>query len=284
MPAWLHGSFEPITIRDNPYRAVRQIILSNDPRHSCLGDEKVLQAADRYLERLPSGHPCQGCEVRDKAVCGVLDCDNLAQFKSLGWILKLGTGQTLFHEGDPATRVFTLTSGTLKLYKLLPDGRRQVTGFMHPGDFLGMSVDDEHAFSAEALEDSKLCWFPRNRFDDFVEEHGSMERELYRMAAHELAAAQAQMVLLGRKTATERLASFLLLLAKRAESIPGRTADLVKLPMSRSDIADYLGLTKETVSRVFSSFRRDRLIRLRLVGEVEIIDSQGLEQLAEGAA
>jgi CRP/FNR family transcriptional regulator, anaerobic regulatory protein len=243
----------------------------------------VLQAAERHLEALPNGHPCQGCEVRDKAVCGVLDGATLAQFKSLGWTLKLGCGQTLFHEGDPATRVFTITSGTLKLYKLLADGRRQVTGFMHPGDFLGMSVDNEHAFSAEALEDAQLCWFPRNRFDDFVEEHSPMERELYRMAAHELAAAQQQMVLLGRKTATERLASFLLLLGERAERIPGRTSNLVRLPMNRSDIADYLGLTKETVSRVFSAFRRARLIRLHSSDEVEIIDSQGLEQLAECA-
>ena len=244
----------------------------------------MLQAAERHLEALPSDHPCQGCEVRDKAVCGVLDCGKLAQFKRLGRTLKLDSSQTLFHEGDPATRVFTLTSGTLKLYKLLPDGRRQVTGFMHPGDFLGMSTDDEHAFSAEALEDAQLCWFPRNRFDDFVEENGSMERELYRMAAHELAAAQQQMVLLGRKTATERLASFLLLLVERAEQIPGRPANLVRLPMSRSDIADYLGLTKETISRVFSAFRRDRLIRLRAADEVEIIDGHGLEQLAECAA
>jgi len=244
----------------------------------------VLQAAERHLSALPSGHPCQGCEVRDRAVCGVLDCARLEQFRNLGWTLKLGTGQTLFHEGDPATRVFTLTSGTVKLYKLLPDGRRQVTGFMHPGDFLGMSTNDEHAFSAEALEDSQLCWFPRNRFDDFVEEHCSMERELYRMAAHELAAAQQQMVLLGRKTATERLASFLLLLAGRAEQIPGRAANLIRLPMSRSDIADYLGLTKETVSRVFSAFRRNRLIRLRAVDQVEIVDARGLEQLAECVA
>jgi CRP/FNR family transcriptional regulator len=261
---------------------LRQIILANDPRHFVRGGKDVLQAAERHLEALPSGHPCQGCEVRDKAVCGVLDCGKLAQFKSLGRTLKLDSSQTLFHEGDPATRVFTLTSGTLKLYKLLPDGRRQVTGFIHPGDFLGMSMDDEHVFTAEAVEDAILCWFPRNRFDGFVEENGSMERELYRMAAHELAAAQQQMVLLGRKTATERLASFLLLLAERAERVPGRTS--VRLPMSRSDIADYLGLTKETISRVFSIFRRDRLIRLRAADEVEIVDREGLEQLAECAA
>jgi CRP/FNR family transcriptional regulator len=158
---------------------------------------------------------------------------------------------------------------------LLADGRRQVTGFMHPGDFLGISIDDEHAFSVEAVEQAQLCWFPRNRFDDFVEDHGSVERELYRMAAHELAAAQRQLVLLGRKTALERLASFLLELAARVDGA------VVRLPMSRSDIADYLGLTKETVSRVISALKRDRVIRLLALDRVEIVDRAALEQRAE---
>ena len=241
-------------------------------------------ASVRHLEPLPQGHPCQGCEVRDKAVCGVLDCDRLEEFRNLGWTLKLAPGQALFHEGDPATRVFTLTRGTLKLYKLLADGRRQVTGFLHPGDFLGISVDDEHAFSAEALEDSQLCWFPRARFDDFVEDQPKMERELYRMAAHELAAAQQQFVLLGRKTASERLASFLLLLADRTSAAEGKKSAMVRLPMSRSDIADYLGLTKETVSRVISSLKRDRIIRLESLEMIRILDRGRLEQLSEAAA
>ena len=236
-------------------------------------------ASARHLEPLPAGHPCQGCEVRDKAVCGILDCAKLEEFRNLGWTLRLAPGQALFHEGDPATRVFTLTRGSLKLYKLLADGRRQVTGFLQPGDFLGISVDDEHAFSAEALEEAQLCWFPRPRFDDFVEDHSAMERELYRMAAHELAAAQQQFVLLGRKTATERLASFLLVLSERA----GPHCRTVKLPMSRSDIADYLGLTKETVSRVLSALRRDRVIRLESLDTVEILDRDRLEQLSEAA-
>ena len=235
----------------------------------------------RRLEPLPQGHPCQGCEVRDKAVCGVLDCARLEEFRNLGWTLRLAPGQALFHEGDPATRVFTLTRGALKLYKLLADGRRQVTGFLHPGDFLGISVDDEHAFSAEALEDSQLCWFPRSRFDDFVEDEATMERELYRMAAHELAAAQQQFILLGRKTATERLASFLLMLAKRTELSNG--VGMIRLPMSRSDIADYLGLTKETVSRVISAFKRDRVIRLETLDVIQVLDRARLEQLAEAA-
>ena len=237
----------------------------------------MLAPAKRHLEDLPAGHPCEGCEVRDKAVCGVLDCDDLETFKDLGRTVKLSAGQVLFHEGDPVTRVFTLTRGTLKLYNLLADGRRHVTGFVYPGGFLGISMDEEHVFSAEALDDAQLCWFPRNRFDGFVDKHSPMERELYRMAAHELASAHQQMVLLGRKTATERLATFLIVLA-------GGGRDLVRLPMSRSDIADYLGLTKETVSRVLSAFRRDRLIRLRAIDVVEILEREGLEDVARCAA
>lgn len=244
----------------------------------------MLASVAHDLAPLPTGHPCQGCEVRDKAVCGVLDCANLARFKSMGWTLKLAPGQALFHEGDPATRVFTLTTGTLKLYKLLADGRRQVTGFLYPGDFLGISVDDEHAFSAEAVESSQLCWFPRTRFDDFVEDQAAMERELYRKAAHELAAAQQQFVLLGRKTARERIASFLLSMEGRAGRPAGGSAGLVRLPMRRSDIADYLGLTKETVSRVISTLKHDRVIRLRTLDSIEILDRDGLKQIAEAGA
>ena len=242
----------------------------------------VLATAIRRTDALPANHPCFGCEVHSKAVCGVLDCDNLASLKSAGWTLSLAPGQPLFHEGDAATRVFTLTRGYLKLYTLLPDGRRQVTGFMSPGDFLGITIDDEYAFTAEALTDAKLCWFPRNRFDEFVERNQAMERELYRVAAHELAAAQQQMVLLGRKTAPERLASFFVSLAERDERAGGREARIVRLPMSRSDIADFLGLTKETVSRVLALFKRQRLIRLEAIDRIELLDRPGLEQVASG--
>ena len=109
-----------------------------------------------------------------------------------------------------------------------------------------------------------------------------MERELYRMAAHELAAAQQQFVLLGRKTAMERVASFLVSLARQT-SHPGER-NVVRLPMSRSDVADYLGLTKETVSRVISALKRDRVIRLDALDTIQLLDSERLEQFAEAIA
>ena len=233
---------------------------------------------------LPHHHPCAGCPARTKAVCGVLGCDELAEFRSRGGSVRIAAGQPLFHEGAPANRVFTLTKGTLKLYKLLPDGRRQVTGFKHPGDLLGVSLDGEHAFTAEALDSAELCSFALSRFDGFVEAHAEIERELYRRAVHELAAAQQQMVLLGRKTAAERLASFFVDLAERAERGCNEHVRFVDLPMSRSDISDYLGLTKETVSRVLALLKQQRVVRLEALDRVEILDRKALETIARGDA
>ena len=240
-------------------------------------------ASARHLEALPHGHPCQGCEVRDKAVCGILDCTSLEQFRNLGWTLRLSPGQALFHEGDPATRVFTLTSGTLKLYKLLADGRRQVTGFLHPGDFLGISIDDEHAFSAEALEHSQLCWFPRARFDD-------SSRTMRRWSASSTGwpptsspppSSSSCCSAERRRPSAWRLSCSC---SSGSELSNGVGAGMVRLPMSRSDIADYLGLTKETVSRVISALKRDRVIRLQSLDVIQILDRGALEQLAEAAA
>jgi CRP/FNR family transcriptional regulator len=204
--------------------------------------------------------------------------------RSLGTMQRLQPEQSVFHEGDPARRVFMVTHGALKLYTLLADGRRQITGFMFPGDFLGVSVEDEYAFTVEALEVTELWWFSREAFDRFIGEHPQVERELYRLAAHELAEAQRQMVLLGRKSAAERLASFFLSLLDRSERASGEPETNFALPMSRIDIADYLGLTKETVSRMLAHLRSRGLIRLQSQSEVEVLDRDGLRAMAQGEA
>ena len=196
---------------------------------------------------------------------------------------RLKPEQSAFHEGDPAKRVFMVTQGALKLYTLLADGRRQITGFMFPGDFLGISVDEEYAFTVEALEDTELWWFSRGAFDRFVSENPKVERELYRLAAHELAEAQRQMVLLGRKAAAERLASFFLALLQRVERASGQLETAFNLPMSRIDIADYLGLTKETVSRMLAHLRGQGLIRLQSQNRVEVLKRHGLAAIADGS-
>lgn len=237
----------------------------------------------REISPLPASHPCVGCKVRNVAVCGVLGEGDLESFRCMGGTQRLGEGQPLFHEGDKAAQVFTVTEGGLKLYKLMPDGRRQIMGFVFPGDYVGVTIADEHAFTAEAMEGTTACRFTRARFDEFVEEHPNMERELYRLAAHELAAAQAQMFLLGRKSAAERVATFILALLDRREQVSGEAQREVVLPMSRSDIADYLGMTKETVSRVLAVLKNRRLVRLAALDRIEVLDREALARMAEGA-
>lgn len=227
---------------------------------------------------LPPGHPCRGCPVRDLAACAVLETEELRTFRKLGCGIELQAGETLYSEGDPALSVFTVTEGMMRSSKVLPDGRRQITGFHVPGDFVGTTVHDSHAFTVEAVRNTRLCAFPMRRFEDFIEDHQPMERELYIAAARELAEAQQQMVILGRKTALERIASFFLSLSERSNG-----SDVIDLPMSRSDIADYLGITKETVSRVFSELKCGRIIRLQTIGRVEILDRARLDSIASGA-
>ena len=234
------------------------------------------------LTDLPDGHPCETCPVRPITICRGLEAATLAGLRAMGTMQRLQAGDSVFHEGDPAKRVFMVTHGALKLYTLLADGRRQVTGFMFPGDFLGISVDEEYAFTVQALEQSELWWFSREAFDRFLAEHPEVERELYRLAAHELAEAQRQIVLLGRKAAHERLASFFLFLLRRSQRISGMPGSSFDLPMSRIDIADYLGLTKETVSRMIAHLRGRGFIRLQSQNRVEVLDSDGLQAVADG--
>ncbi len=217
--------------------------------------------------------------MRLETFCGVLKAKELAELKSLGSTTRAEAGQCLFHEGDSAELVYNVTRGMLKLYRLLPDGRRQVASFVQAGDFLGLTLEDVHAYTAEALEPVEICRFPRERFDRFVEDHPDIGRELYAMAAHELGAAREQIVLLGRKTATERVASFLLAMFDRAKA---RNSDweIVRLAMTRADIADHLGLTKETVSRAFTSLRKAGLITLIPGDRVELLRRERLEQLS----
>lgn len=236
-------------------------------------------SAAALLPAVGADHPCAGCAVRQIAVCGVLEAAALREFKESGPTVEYRAGDTVVFEADQATSVYSIASGLLRLSKLLPDGRRQIAGFLFAGDFLGITMEEEHAFTAEAVTESRLCRFQRRHFDDFVAAHPELERRLYAVAAHELAAARQQLVLLGRKTATERLASFLLMLEQRCPSDAG--GGEVRMPMSRSDIADYLGLRIETVSRELSSLKAARLIRLTGRQSFRVVDRQKLNRLAE---
>ncbi len=216
---------------------------------------------------------CEDCRVRAVAVCRAMGGPALDELEAITTRIRLAAGRTLFDEGDPADGLFTLTEGVVKIFKMLADGRRQITGFLLPGDFLGLAFFRSYAYSAEAVTDALLCRFPRDRFMALLERHPALEKELLSRASSELAAAQEQMLLLGRKSAKERVASFLLALARRH---PGAGAAPVPLPMSRYDIADYLGLTIETVSRELQAARASGVIDLPDRHHFRVVDRQRL--------
>lgn len=224
--------------------------------------------------------PCAACPIREIAVCGALESTELGALTAILDGVVVESGTVVFYEGDPAEHVFNVTSGSVRLSKLLPDGRRQITGFLFPGDFLGLAFNETYSYSAEAIQPAELCRFPRTGFEKMLDGHPRMERRLLGLASNELATAQDQMVLLGRKTAREKLASFLIMLSRRAER-RGQGANPVNVPMTRTDIADYLGLTIETVSRTFTDLRKSGLIEqlpdhdVRLTGPDDLLEIAG---------
>lgn len=226
-------------------------------------------------------NPCVNCEVRARAVCAVLSDDELTSLAKITHSESLKSGETLFFEGDMSGDCFIVQAGALKLYKLMPDGRRQITGFLFKGDFLGIQAGEEYGYTAEALEPSEACAIPGEKMEALVADYPKLANRLLNLASLELAAAQDQMLLLGRKTAQERIASFLLWLAERARD-RGDAANPVRVPMSRSDMGDYLGLTVETVSRTITKLKTSGLISLKEGNRIELADREMLEALAAG--
>lgn len=226
--------------------------------------------------------PCAACGVRNMSICGSLDDTDIPALAAIISSTAHEPHDGVMDEGEPADYLFNVTSGAVKLYKLLPDGRRQITGFLFQGDFLGIAMNDTYAYSAEAITKLTLCRFPRRKLEGLMDQFPQLEQRLLRMASNELVQAQDQMLLLGRKTAKEKVCSFLLGLYRRRAAREGADA-LVPVQMSRADIGDYLGLTTETVSRTFTALKSAGAIRLREGGMVEIPDRDALEALAEGA-
>jgi CRP/FNR family transcriptional regulator len=243
--------------------------------------KKLAQLQEPRPRAAVARSPCSACTVRHLTLCATLEEQELAEMTAIVSSMELAPGDPLFDEGQPADHVFNVTAGAVKVYKLLADGRRQMTGFLFPGDFLGLANEENYAYSAEAVTHTALCRFPRRKLERLLERYPKMEHRLLGMASHELAVAQEQMLLLGRKSAREKIASFLLMLSRRAVQ-RGQNGDPVSVPMSRNDIGDYLGLTTETVSRTFTQLKQGGNINLLPGGKVELVDRARIEDIAEG--
>jgi CRP/FNR family transcriptional regulator len=224
---------------------------------------------------------CTTCGAREFSVCGSLSGDDLASLDAIADRASLHAGEPLVREGEPSTDVFNITSGSMRIYKLLPDGRRQITGFLFAGDFIGLASGETYAFSAEAIEDATLCRFRKSEYWALIRARPALERALLERATHEIAAAQNQMLLLGRKSARERVASFLVDLPARDPTRPTQ-GGVVNVPMTRSEIADYLGLTIETVSRELTKLKTAGIVTPLTLHVLRVDQPAALKAIAEG--
>ena len=189
-------------------------------------------------------------------------------------VLPFDRNEEFFGEGEPAVFVYKVVSGAVRSFRILSDGRRQIDRFHLPGDIFGIEDGEEHRFSAEAIADSRIAFVKRTSLEAAVSRDNTAARLLWSLACRDLERARDHMLLLGRKSATERVATFLLEM-----SASGRGAATIDLPMCRNDIADYLGLTIETVSRTLTQLERRGVIELPSSRHVELRDRAALDGL-----
>jgi CRP-like cAMP-binding protein len=216
--------------------------------------------------------------ARAPGTTAVPPADDLAALDCVGTVMSLRRNDVLFREYDQADHYFKVVTGAVRSSKLLADGRRHVSEFYLPGDFIGLDADTSYFFSAEVMADTTVVRYARRKVDALALQEPRIGRQLLSIACHGFSAARHQLVLLGRMTAEERIASFLLDLVERIGS-----ADRVSLPMSRTDIGDHLGLTMETVSRGLNLLKREGVIALENSQQILIVDREALEDIVEAA-
>jgi CRP-like cAMP-binding protein len=207
---------------------------------------------------------------------------SLADKLGAGTLRTVDAGDHLFLEGDRASHIYKVEVGHVCIYRMVHDGRRQVIDFAYPGDFIGLGALGTHAANAQATSKTRLRCVPIAALHDVVRSDQRLALALYEAMSRELLQARELIFTVSQRTAAERLAGFLLALSRRNER-RGDNADEIVLPMTRTDIADFLGLTIETVSRTFTKFRNDGLIDLEQCILVTIRNTAALAAIAEGA-
>jgi CRP/FNR family transcriptional regulator, nitrogen fixation regulation protein len=191
----------------------------------------------------------------------------------MGAPISFARNAEIYGEGEPADYLYKVVSGTVRTYKVLSDGRRQIGAFYMPGDVFGLETSDEHTFSAEAISDSKVLVIKRSTLVALAGRNNEVARQLWALTGLELSRVQDHILLL-IKTAQERVAGFLLEMADRACS-----GNSLELPMSRQDIADYLGLTIETVSRTLTTLENAATIELPSSRRIVLRNRSALSRL-----
>lgn len=220
---------------------------------------------------------CSECPIRHRAVCARCDDDELALLESMKTYRNFAAGQTILWRGDELVFVASVVSGVATLTKSMEDGRTQMVGLLLPSDFIGRPGRQKIEFDVTATTDVTLCCFQRKPFEKLVHETPHVSQRLMELALDELDAAREWMVLLGRKTAQEKIATFVEMLLRRsnadAKIVEGRT---LSLPLTQNQIASYLGLTFETVSRQLTALKKAGIIDFKDRRHLEILNLAGL--------
>lgn len=222
---------------------------------------------------------CSSCPIRHRAVCARCDETELVRLNDIKYYKSYAAGQTIAMRGDALDVVASVVSGTATLERVIEDGRTQMVGLLLPSDFIGRPGRPTLQYDVTAVSDVTLCCFQRKPFEALLVEIPAVQQRLLEMALDELDAARDWMLLLGRKTAREKIASLLMLIAKRTMHPDGKVlGDItrIELPISRETMANFLGLTIETVSRQFTGLRKDGVIALDGNRIVRIPDLEGL--------
>jgi CRP/FNR family transcriptional regulator, anaerobic regulatory protein len=212
------------------------------------------------------------CPASTGGIYAALDCESRAQLLQLSRRRTVAPHEVIFRDGDEADHYFNITSGIVKLVKTLADGQQHIVGLLYSPDFMGQTLYARHSYSAESASNVELCCFPRGAFDMFLRDHPELERQILLMTVRELDICRDWTLLLGRKCSYERVAGFLLNMARRLPLCKDRNSAHFELPFTRAEMADYLGLTLETVSRQFSRLRQERLIILPASRDIIIPD------------
>ncbi len=208
---------------------------------------------------------CGDCPIRFRAVCSRCQPDELVQLEAMKYYRSFQAGQTVVWSGDNMDFVASVVTGIATLTQTMEDGRRQMVGLLMPSDFVGRPGRMAAPYDVVATTDLVMCCFHRKPFEQMMIQTPHVTERLLEMTLDELDAAREWMLLLGRKTARERIASLLTILARRTANLMGRapgSAIHFDLPLTREQMADYLGLTLETVSRQMSGLKRDGVIQL----------------------
>ena len=229
------------------------------------------------LKELTSAAPrdCEDCPIRHRAVCARCESDELERLDQIKYYRSFEAGQTLIWSGDKMDFVGSVVSGIATLTQTMEDGRTQMVGLLLPSDFVGRPGRDSAAYDVVAVSDIVMCCFRKKPFEDMMARTPHIAQRLLEMTLDELDAAREWMLVLGRKTAREKIASLIAIIARRDAVLntAGMQGPLVfDLPLTREAMADYLGLTLETVSRQVSALRRDGVISLEGKRRVTVPD------------